>query len=54
MDSHPEHNQYELDILTVPRVEDHRFGNPGVEVIIKQFWKEVEEEVRRDLYLRIR
>ena len=61
IDSDPENDQYELDMLTVPGVEDHRCGNTGVEEMIKQFRKEVEEEVRREptqpfpaLYLRIR
>ena len=61
LDSDPEHDQYELDMMTVPGVEDHRCGNTGMEEMIKQFRKEVEEEVRREptqpfpaLYLRIR
>ena len=48
MDSDPENDQYELDMLTVPGVEDHRCGNTGVEEMIKQFRKEVEEEVKRE------
>ena len=48
IDSDPENDQYELDMLTVPGVEDHRCGNTGVEEMIKQFRKEVEEEVKRE------
>ena len=39
MDSDPEHDQYELDMMTVPGC-----GNTGM--MIKQFRREVEEEVR--------
>ena len=61
VDSNPENDCYELDMDTVPGVEDHRCGNTGVEELVRLFRKEVDMEITREptqpfpaLYLKVR
>ena len=48
LDSDPEHDEYSLDGDTLPGQADHMCGNSGVEDLVRQFRKAVEEEIRLD------
>ena len=46
IDSDPENDVYTLDNDTLPSPVEHRCGNSGIEVMVKEFRKELENEIR--------
>ena len=46
IDSDPENDVYTLDIDTLPSPVEHRCGNSGIELMVKEFRKELEDEIR--------